>query len=200
MCTLVGKDATILPVSLKSEVRTAARKARNSKNLGDGQAARQLLQAPEVLAAKTVSAYWGIDQEPVPQGIFNELHERGVRILLPIVNADWSLDWGLFEGEESLIERRGLWEPPKSLGQNLIAEAEVLITPGLRVDRRGVRLGQGAGCYDRALAIASPEAWVVLLLHDDEISETELPEEPHDRRVNAVATPSGITRFDVHPA
>lgn len=200
MCTLVGKGATIWPVRPKSEVRAAARIARSRKPAGDGSAARHLLQTPEVLAAKTISAYWGIDQEPVPQGIFTHLHERGVRLLLPIVNSDWSLDWGIFEGEGSLVQRRGLWEPTQSLGREAIADADVLITPGLRVDRRGVRLGQGAGCYDRALAIASAQAWVVMLLHDDEISEEVLPEESHDRRVDAVSTPSGIIRFDVHHA
>ena len=187
-------------MSLKSEVRARGRAARALKPIGDGRAAAHLLQAPEVAAAKTITAYWGVDQEPAPQSIFTQLRDRGVRILLPIVNSDWSLDWGIFEGEQSLVKRRGLWEPRQSLGRNAIAEAEVVITPGLRVDRRGVRLGQGAGCYDRALAIASPEAWVVVLLHDGEISDDELPEEPHDRRVSAVTTSSGITRFGSHRA
>lgn len=187
-------------MSLKSDLRATGRAARALKPVGDGRAAEHLLETPEVAAAKTISAYWGIDHEPTPQGIFARLRERGVRLLLPIVNSDWSLDWGVFEGEESLIERRYLWEPRQSLGPHAIAEADVLITPGLRVDRRGVRLGQGAGCYDRALALASPNAWVVVLLHDGEISEEQLPEESHDRRVDAVSTPSGIIRFDSHRA
>lgn len=187
-------------MSVKSEVRAAGRAVRAKKPIGDGRAAAHLLETPEIAKARTVSAYWGVDQEPAPQSIFAQLHEQGIRLLLPIVNTDWSLDWGVFEGEGSLIKRRGLWEPANSLGQEAIAEADVMITPGLRVDRRGVRLGQGAGCYDRALALASPAAWVVLLLHDDEISDEELPEESHDRRVDAVATPSGIIRFDSHRA
>lgn len=187
-------------MSQKSDLRAKGRVFRSAQARGDSRAAHFLLQTPEVATAKTISAYWGIDQEPAPQGIFAELRARGIRLLLPIVNRDWSLDWGLWEGEESLISRRGLWEPANSLGQNAIAEADVVITPGLRVDRRGVRLGQGAGCYDRALAIASPSAWVVLLLHDGEISDESLPEEPHDHRVDAVATPSGIIRIDARRA
>jgi len=166
--------------------------------VADHRGASQLLKTPEVMAAKTVSAYWGIDQEPAPQSIFRDLLNQGTEILLPIVNRDWSLDWGRFDGEESLVKKRGLWEPKTSLGTHKIAEAQVLIVPGLRVDRNGVRLGQGAGCYDRALSLASPAAWVVLLLHDGEISEELLPEESHDRRVDAVATPNGIIRFDSH--
>jgi 5-formyltetrahydrofolate cyclo-ligase len=187
-------------VSQKSELRTSGRAFRALQPIADHRAADHLLQTLEVLAAKTISAYWGVDHEPAPQNIFTELRNRGIRILLPIVNRDWSLDWGLFDGEESLVVRRGLREPRESLGPNAIHDADVLITPGLRVDHLGVRLGHGAGCYDRGLAIASPEAWVVVLLHDGEISDEQLPEEPHDRRVNAVATPSGIIRFDSHRA
>ena len=187
-------------MSRKSDLRASGRAYRCAQTRGDGRAAKQLLESPEVAAAKVISAYWGIDEEPAPQSIFPELRDRGVRLLLPIVNRDWSLDWGNWEDNESLIERRRLWEPGKSLGSDAIAEAEVIIAPGLRVDRRGVRLGQGAGCYDRALAIASASAWVVVLLHDGEISDGEMPEEAHDRRVNAVATPSGIIRFDAHRA
>ncbi len=187
-------------MSIKSEIRSSGRASRALKPIGDGRAAAHLLQTPELLAAKTISAYWGTDHEPAPQGIFAQLHDRGITILLPIVNADWSLDWGVFEGQDSLIERRGLWEPSQALGREAIAKADVVIAPGLRVDHRGVRLGQGAGCYDRALAIASPAAWVVVLLHDGEISDDTLPEEPHDRRVDSVATASGIIRFDPHHA
>ena len=183
-------------MSRKSDLRASGRAFRATQARGDARAANQLLASPEVASAKIISAYWGIDEEPAPQTIFPVLRDRGVRLLLPIVNRDWSLDWGDWEDGESLIERRRLWEPRKSLGCEAIAEAEVLIVPGLRVDRRGVRLGQGAGCYDRALAIASPSAWVVVLLHDGEISDDDMPEEIHDRRVNAVATPSGIIRFD----
>jgi len=171
------------------------REHRKTKPAGDDRAVQRLLDTPEVAAAKTITAYWAVDHEPATQSIFEPLVERGVRLLLPIVNKDWSLDWGPWEGADSLIERRGLWEPRESLGPNAIAEADVVITPGLRVDRRGVRLGQGAGCYDRALSIASPKAWVVVLLHDGELSGSELPEEAHDRRVNAVATPSELIRF-----
>jgi 5-formyltetrahydrofolate cyclo-ligase len=187
-------------VSEKSELRNVGRAYRARQPIGDHRAAEHLLQTPEVLAATTLSAYWGVDHEPAPQNIFPQLRNLGVRVLLPIVNSDWSLDWGIFDDRESLVERRGLYEPRESLGPNAVHDADVMIIPGLRVDRRGVRLGQGAGCYDRALALASPTAWVVVLLHDGEILDEPLPEETHDRRVNAVATPSGIIRFDAHRA
>jgi 5-formyltetrahydrofolate cyclo-ligase len=64
---------------------------------------------------------------------------------------------------------------------------DVVLAPGLAVDRRGVRLGRGAGYYDRALAAV--RAPVAVLLYDAELVEEDLPAEPHDRPVTAVVTP-----------
>ena len=40
-----------------------------------------------------------------------------------------------------------------------------------------------------------PDALLVALLHEGELSEHPLPVEPHDRRVGAVALPSGAVRI-----
>ena len=67
--------------------------------------------------------------------------------------------------------------------------------PALAVDRSGIRLGNGGGCYDRALARVAPDVLVVALLHDGELTDEPLPAEAHDRPVDAVATPSGVVRL-----
>jgi 5-formyltetrahydrofolate cyclo-ligase len=64
----------------------------------------------------------------------------------------------------------------------------MVVVPAVAVDARGARLGRGGGSYDRALARIAPETLVVALLHDGEVVD-ELPDEPHDRRVDAVITP-----------
>ena len=65
-----------------------------------------------------------------------------------------------------------------------------VVLPALGVDRRGVRLGRGGGYYDRALQHVRPDAVLVAVVFDDEFVD-ELPDEPHDRRVTALVTPSG---------
>ena len=67
-----------------------------------------------------------------------------------------------------------------------IGIAALVLVPGLAVDRRGVRLGRGAGYYDRSLPFA--RGTLVMLLGDDELVE-QLPAEPHDHRVMAVLLP-----------
>ena len=66
--------------------------------------------------------------------------------------------------------------------------------PALAVDRRGMRLGRGGGCYDRALGRVPRGTPVCALLHDGELLD-EVPCEPHDRPVTHVVTPTGLTAF-----
>ena len=49
----------------------------------------------------------------------------------------------------------GLREPTgERLGVEAIGTAALVLVPGLAVDRRGIRLGRGAGYYDRSLPFA----------------------------------------------
>ena len=91
-----------------------------------------------------------------------------------------------------------LFEPAgERLGPDAVTEADVVLLPGLAVDARGLRLGRGGGSYDRVLARlerARAHPALVVLLYDSEVVE-RVPEEPHDRPVHAVVTPSGVRRF-----
>ena len=60
--------------------------------------------------------------------------------------------------------------------------------PALAVDRAGVRLGRGAGFYDRSLPLADPAARLVAVVRDDELVD-RLPAEPHDVRMTHALTP-----------
>ena len=73
-------------------------------------------------------------------------------------------------------------------------EIDLIIIPTLCADRSGTRLGQGGGSYDRALPKLS--AWRIGLIYAGELSNTEIPNEAHDVKLNAVATPDLIVRFN----
>jgi 5-formyltetrahydrofolate cyclo-ligase len=158
--------------------------------------AEHLLATPDVRRAATVAAYVSISTEPGTGPLLDGLRELGRRVILPVVLPDLDLDWAVYEGPESLERaRRGLLEPAgPCLGLDAIATADVVLTPGLAVDRTGMRLGQGGGCYDRALGRVPVGTFTCTLLYDDELVD-EVPSAPHDRPVTAVATPSGVTRL-----
>ncbi len=69
-----------------------------------------------------------------------------------------------------------------------VADAAVVFVPALAVDRAGVRLGRGAGFYDRTLPLAGPAARLVAVVRDDELVD-EIPAEPHDVPMTHALTP-----------
>ena len=159
---------------------------------------RTLALLPARLPA-VVAGYVSVGAEPGTPALLDALRARGVRVLLPLLQEDNDLDWGVYQGAQSLVgARRGLREPGGApLGPEAVCEADLVLMPGLAVDRRGVRLGRGGGSYDRVLArlaAAGSQAPLVTLLYDDEVLP-EVPAEAHDRPVDAAVTPSKLWRF-----
>ncbi|WP_395577230.1 5-formyltetrahydrofolate cyclo-ligase [Streptomyces sp. BK79] len=165
--------------------------------------AARALGTPEVAGARAVAAYVSVGAEPGTLALLDALRARGVRVLLPALLPDNDLDWGEYTGEGSLARvrhggRMALSEPAgERLGPDAVTEADVVLLPGLAVDGRGMRLGRGGGSYDRVLARlerAGARPVLLVLLYDGEVV-AHVPEEPHDRPVDAVVTPSGVRRF-----
>jgi 5-formyltetrahydrofolate cyclo-ligase len=158
--------------------------------------AEQLVAAPEVRRAATVAAYVSVGTEPGTGPLLDALVASGRRVILPLLLPDNDLDWAAYDGSDNLRRAgRGLLEPTgRALGVNAVATADVVLTPGLAVDRSGMRIGRGGGSYDRALGRVPVGTFVCTLLYDGELLD-RVPAAPHDRRVTAVVTPSGVTRL-----
>lgn len=145
----------------------------------------------------TVCGYLPVGTEPGSAAMLDGLLALGWRVLLPIVEEDGPLEWAVYYGVDGLHPGPfGLREPGgRRLGAAAVAEASIVLVPALAVDRRGVRLGRGAGHYDRSLTLADPTARRIALVRDDELVD-ELPSEPHDIRMHAVLTPGyGLCEF-----
>ncbi|WP_372514333.1 5-formyltetrahydrofolate cyclo-ligase [Streptomyces fragilis] len=166
--------------------------------------AARALELPELARARTVAAYVSVGSEPETRALLDALRGRGVRVLLPVLREDDDLDWGEYRGADALVARplgagrMTLLEPGGAPdGVEAVLAADVVLLPGLAVDRGGLRLGRGGGSYDRVLArldAAGAAPALVVLLHDAELRDT-VPAEPHDRPVTAAVTPSGLHRF-----
>jgi 5-formyltetrahydrofolate cyclo-ligase len=140
----------------------------------------------------TIAAYVPMIGEPGGPEMPDLLASIVPRVLLPVVLDDRDLDWADYTGDLA-DAALGLREPvgPR-LGVGAITEADVVLVPALAVDRRGRRLGRGGGSYDRALARVRPGQIVIAALYDGELLD-ELPTEPHDRPVHAVAINGSVT-------
>ena len=141
-----------------------------------------------------VAAFAGVGTEPPTRELLDGLRGRNVRVLLPIVG-DVALEWAPYEGWDRLAPATfGLLEPTGPRERpDALDSVELLLVPALAVDLRGNRLGWGKGHFDRALAAVAPDR-VVAIVFDDEVLD-EVPVEPHDRRVGAVLTPSGLRQL-----
>jgi 5-formyltetrahydrofolate cyclo-ligase len=136
-------------------------------------------------ARPCVAIYRSLPHEPPTEALAEMLHRRGVTVIVPETLPDLDLEWRelLDDGTEG----------PR-LGLGGIAAARLILAPALAIDHSGTRLGQGGGCYDRALARRHREAVIVAIVNDEEYAEQPLPHDAHDVRVNAVITPSdGLT-------
>ncbi|MCW2783492.1 MAG: 5-formyltetrahydrofolate cyclo-ligase [Marmoricola sp.] len=155
-----------------------------------------LLAVPEVRRAATVAAYVSVGREPGTGLLLDGLVAAGKRVILPVLLPDNDLDWAVYAGSESLATaRRGTLEPgTPRLGLDAIGTADVVIVPGMAVDRTGLRLGRGGGSYDRALGRVPVGTFTCVVLNDDEVLDV-VPAAAHDRPVTAAVTESRVVRF-----
>ena len=186
----LGPDAG----AAKSALRERHLARRERRPLGEREAAaaavvQALLRG--LSGVRAFAAHVPEETEPGHGRIPAAFTQLGARVLLPVVPPSgselaWAVDTGrLTPGRHGVLEPMG----PR-LGPTAIGTADVVVLPALGVDRRGVRLGRGGGYYDRALLHVRPAAVLVAVVFDDEFVD-ELPDEPHDRRVTALVTPSG---------
>ena len=136
-----------------------------------------------------VTSYAAVPGEPPTAALNDALARHGIRVLLPITREDLDLDW--HDAEDPMAT---------PLGLDAVAEADLVLAPGLAVDRAGTRMGQGGGCYDRVLPRRRRGTPVVVVLHPGELvgnEEPPLPRRPHDQPVDAVVTADGVVDLEL---
>jgi 5-formyltetrahydrofolate cyclo-ligase len=156
-----------------------------------------ILSASEMNNAGTVATYISYGDEPNTQVLNKKLLELGKRLLVPKTQPDLSIKWVEWSGQEEVLKKNSFFKKMKVLEPEGPAidpsEIDVAIIPALLIDIKGMRLGQGGGSYDRALATLN--AWKVALIYSHELMAHDLPHESHDKGVDAAATPSTLIRF-----
>lgn len=156
----------------------------------------QALTLPTLQDVRTVAAYASFGHEVDTTGLLTSLYQRGFRVVLPVVNR--SARTMEFKTMETLSSLRsgsfGIREPVQ--GRHCSPpEIDLFFVPGLAFDHHGLRLGRGAGYYDRYLANARTGALKIGLAYQRQISPG-LPAEPHDISMDLVITEERIIAVD----
>lgn len=131
--------------------------------------------------------------EIITRATISAARAAGVRVLVPFVEPSGP---PMRHAEiDSLSQLQtghwGLQQPATPAFVTDLSIVDVVLVPGLLFDRRGFRIGQGGGFYDRFLA-ALPARTISAGLTFDDCLIDRIPAEDHDVPVHLVITPSGI--------
>lgn len=138
--------------------------------------------------AKSVSAFWSIGDEIPTRAMVKALHDAGFEVGLPVTGRRgtpltfrrWTPDTEMVPGKMDIPE------PPAPAE---VIEPDVLFVPLAAFDRRGHRIGYGAGFYDLTLAALRAEKDVTAIgLAYAEQEVLFIPQEDHDQPLDFVVT------------
>lgn len=137
---------------------------------------------------RIVSVFYPLGEEPDTFLLLTALADEGFATALPVVVGRGSpLAFRLWRpGEATRAGAMSIREPVEDAP---IVEPDLLFVPLACFDRRGHRIGYGAGYYDRSLAqlrALKPIRAVGVAYGVCEVDA--VPYEPHDQRLDAVVT------------
>jgi 5-formyltetrahydrofolate cyclo-ligase len=149
---------------------------------------RPIVPPPAFLTRLTpglvVASYHPVGHEADPTPLADAARAAGCILALPhVVDRATPLRFLRCDGAPLAPGPFGLSQPAPDTAE---VAPDIILTPLVGFDRRGHRLGQGAGHYDRAFA-AHPDAWRVgVALSVQEVER--LPNDPWDVPLHAVVT------------
>ena len=155
--------------------------------VGDSALFALFLALPQVDAAKTIFAFWGIPgKEPDTSRLIGELVRRGKTVGLPRMLPGHRMEVRRFCPDRPLVTVSfGISEPGEDCPLLDRQAVDLVLVPAVCYDRRGFRLGFGGGYYDRWLENFSG---FKAGLCRAAVLQDSVPTEAHDARVDVLIT------------
>ncbi|QQU95330.1 5-formyltetrahydrofolate cyclo-ligase [Corynebacterium aurimucosum] len=170
-----------------------ARRARTAEQRAEDNAAWCAGVSELLTPAMRIAAYHPLGTEPGGPNFVDTVAALCKEVYLPISGEKGELSWTLYAGPEAM--RPGALGIAEPVGQRhssaILARLDLILAPAMAVSESGMRLGKGAGYYDRALTpLPTGRPPVVAVVHSSEVRE--VPFEEHDRPVDGVLTERGM--------
>jgi 5-formyltetrahydrofolate cyclo-ligase len=146
------------------------------------------LRLAELWRPRVISAFHPIRGEPDTRPMLAALAQAGFATALPVtVSRSAPLKFRLWKpGDPTTPGEMNIPEPTSEAPE---VEPELLFTPLAAFDRRGHRIGFGAGHYDRTLALLRAKGRIYAIGVAFSVSEIDhAPNEPHDEPLDGIVT------------
>ena len=205
MATLLSPEELEAVMERKNKMRRQAYDRRNAQEDKDeisARACQKFMDLPEYQHAKI--AMWYIDcrseTRTKPQ-LLEEVAKGEKKIIVPYCTEDENGEnklglWWMESLEEMVVGKWNILEPPRDLWGNPEKEVEpedldIIMVPGVGFDRKGGRMGNGQGYYDRLLEKARPDCQLVALCYESQLFD-EVLVAPHDVYMDKVITEDAV--------
>ncbi len=148
---------------------------------------------PELQAARRVFLYLSVRREVDTRRLIRSLLAEEKTVALPVSLPEGRMFFAEYR-PGSLIDGSvvPIPEPDADAPRLEPEEGDLILVPALTFDRKGYRLGQGGGYYDRFL---SAHALFSVGLARDALLLEEVPREAHDCAVSCLVTETSVLRF-----
>jgi 5-formyltetrahydrofolate cyclo-ligase len=157
------------------------------------------LTLPAPPSGAVVAGFWPLAGEIDPRPLLEALRARGHPLALPVTpppGAAPSLVFRVWDGDPDALEP-GPFHTRQPAATAPAVEPDWILVPVVGFDRRGHRLGFGAGYYDRFLdGRAATAVGLAFACQEVPLAEGGVPVEPHDVPLTAVVTERGLIRPD----
>ena len=150
------------------------------RRTASGEITRQVLALPFWAEAKTVMAYWSLPSEPDTMALMETALREGKTLLLPhCLPAGRMAAVPVADLSVPVPGEMGIPEPPLPEDGAETPEPDLILVPCVAAAMNGIRLGHGAGYYDRFLAEHSGRTvclcYRALLRADIPAEDTDIP-------------------------
>jgi len=205
MATLLSPEELEAVMGRKNKMRREAYDRRNAQENKDEISARaceKFMALPEYQNANIIM--WYIDcrsETRTNPKLLAEVAKGEKKIIVPYCTEDENGEnklglWWMESLEEMVVGKWNILEPPKEMWGNPAKEIEaekldLIMVPGVGFDRKGGRMGNGQGYYDRLLEKARPDCPLIALCYESQLFD-EILVAPHDVYMDKVVTEDAV--------
>lgn len=150
-----------------------------------------ILSLPEYKNAKKIMAFLAMKGESNLDGFIRQALLDGKEVYIPVCLPERQMEAGrLIDMEHFEKGPLGLRNLPAGYEVTSPESLDLVLIPGLAVSQEGIRLGRGAGYYDRYLARVPFEKRVAALWDFQVIPD--IPSEPFDQKIAKIVTDKSV--------